>query len=204
LSELSIRELDTAGALVAAAVLGRGMRDNPLHVAAFGTDPVFRERALEGMFAPVLRQQSAKGPILGAFRGDVLLGVCGMVPPGRCRSSLGAKLGAVPGLLRVAGLGASLRVALWIGRWSSFDPDEPHWHLGPVAVERPLQGKGIGSELLREFCRRVDADGRAAYLETDRPENVRLYERFGFRTVRREPVLGVPSWFMLRAAAVEV
>jgi ribosomal protein S18 acetylase RimI-like enzyme len=39
-----------------------------------------------------------------------------------------------------------------------------------------------------------------AYLETDKPENVRFYERFGFEVVGEEEVLGVPNWFMLRRA----
>jgi hypothetical protein len=43
--------------------------------------------------------------------------------------------------------------------------------------------------------------GRAeslAYLETDRPENVRLYEKFGFVTTSEALVLGTPNWFMQR------
>lgn len=36
--------------------------------------------------------------------------------------------------------------------------------------------------------------GRAPrYLGTDKPENVRLYERFGFETIGQEPVIGVPN-----------
>jgi len=36
------------------------------------------------------------------------------------------------------------------------------------------------------------------YLETDKRENVRFYERFGFEVIAREPVIGVPNWFMRR------
>ncbi len=47
----------------------------------------------------------------------------------------------------------------------------------------------------------MDAAQVAAYLETDKPENVRFDERFGFRVVGHADVLGVPNWFMLRQGA---
>ena len=49
------------------------------------------------------------------------------------------------------------------------------------------------------FCATVDAAGGVAYLETDKPENVGYYERFGFETVGEVDVLGVTNWFMRRA-----
>jgi GNAT superfamily N-acetyltransferase len=77
-------------------------------------------------------------------------------------------------------------------------PREPHWHLGPVGVDRPLQGRGVGGALLRAFCARMDAEGSASYLETDKPENVSIYEHFGFRTIAEDRVLGITNWFMMR------
>ena len=69
-----------------------------------------------------------------------------------------------------------------------------------MGVERHLQGKGIGSALLQAFCDRIDRMRSLAYLETDKLENVRLYERFGFLLRAQGRVLGVPSWFMARPA----
>jgi hypothetical protein len=37
-----------------------------------------------------------------------------------------------------------------------------------------------------------------AYLETDKPENVRLYERFGFVVTSEADIIGVQCWFMRR------
>ncbi len=54
--------------------------------------------------------------------------------------------------------------------------------------------------MMRVFCAKMDAAGEDAYLETDKPINVRFYERFGFEVVGEEEVLGVPNWFMLRRA----
>jgi hypothetical protein len=39
------------------------------------------------------------------------------------------------------------------------------------------------------------------WLETDKAENVRLYERFGYVVVEQTDVLGVPNWFMRRPPA---
>ncbi|MGW4247775.1 GNAT family N-acetyltransferase, partial [Nocardia sp. NPDC004722] len=86
----------------------------------------------------------------------------------------------------------------WINAWGRRDPAEPHWHLGPVAVDDGLQGQGIGSRMLTDFCARVDDRRAAAYLETDKPENVKFYERFGFTVLDEAEVLGVPNWFMHR------
>ena len=92
------------------------------------------------------------------------------------------------------------RTMSWVNVWRERDPDEPHWHLGPVAVEPGLQGMGIGSQMMEEFARRMDRERAVAYLETDKPQNVVFYERFGFETLDERVVLGVPNWFMRRAA----
>jgi hypothetical protein len=42
------------------------------------------------------------------------------------------------------------------------------------------------------------ARGRGPHPPSDKPENVRFYERFGFEPVGQEPVIGVPNWFMRR------
>ena len=44
----------------------------------------------------------------------------------------------------------------------------------------------------------MDSAGALAYLETDKPENVRFYERFGFEVVTEDDVVGVHNWFMTR------
>ena len=62
----------------------------------------------------------------------------------------------------------------------------------------PLYRRGIGSRLLTEFCARMDARASTSYLETDKPENVVFYEKFGFQVIGDADVMGVPNWFMVR------
>jgi hypothetical protein len=110
LNQVETRELSSHEIRSAARVLGRGMRDNPLHVGAFGADAVRRERALSLMFAPVLRQLMRKGVVSGAFVSGELVGVTGMAPPRRCQTTIAEKMTVLPELIRGSGLRSSLRV----------------------------------------------------------------------------------------------
>ncbi len=172
------------------------MRDNPLHVAAYGDDPERRlrrhARLVRGLFTAFPAQQ----PIC-AIRKSTLVGVTGMAPVGTCQATATQRLRLLPS---VVGLGPRRagRLARWISNWTKRDLDEAHVHLGPLAVDAHLQGQGIGSLIMREHCRRLYAAGEVGYLETDKPENVRFYERFGFDVIGAQPVLGVANWFMRR------
>ncbi|MFE5670465.1 GNAT family N-acetyltransferase [Agromyces sp. NPDC056523] len=81
------------------------------------------------------------------------------------------------------------------------DPSEPHVHLGPVSVDRGLRRQGIGGLLLIRHVAHLDTVGAVGYLETDRPEAVDFYRRFGYAVVGEAKVLGVPCWFMRRPSA---
>lgn len=82
--------------------------------------------------------------------------------------------------------------------WAKHDPKAPHFHFGPLAVLPSMQGNGIGSALLDRFCREIDTQKAVAYLETDKEENIHLYEKFGFRVTEEDKLFGVKNWFMWR------
>jgi len=198
---IQIRTLTSGEESRAVHLLARGMRDSPLHLRAFDADAEHRERFLALIFGAVVRQQLSRGSVLGAFHDRELVGVGGMMPPGQCPARLSGKVAALSALVLGSGLGNSRRVLQWLSDWAATDAAVEHWHLGPMAVEPRLQGRGIGSTLLSECCRRVDADGGAAYLENDKAENLPLFARFGFQVEEEHEVLGVRNWFMLRAPA---
>jgi site-specific DNA-adenine methylase len=52
--------------------------------------------------------------------------------------------------------------------------------------------------LLADNCQRLDQTRMLSYLETDKPENVRLYQRFGYEVTDEAKVIGITSWFMTR------
>ena len=196
LGDIEVRDLRPAELDAAIGVLARGMRDNPMHVAAYGTDAEWRlrchARLVRGFFAVFGSQQ----PIC-AVRDGVLLGVTGVAPPGTCQPTLAQRVRLAP---TVAGLGprTAARVLRWLFDWAARDLAEPHVHLGPLAVDAHLQGQGIGSLILREHCRRLDAHGAVGYLETDKPENVTFYTRGGFEVIGEATVLGAHNWFLHR------
>lgn len=195
-----VRALTPAGTVDAAAVLARGMLDNPIHVQAFGADVGRRAHLLELMFTAIVGQQLDRGIVLGAYRDGNLAGVCGVMPPGSCPAAAGGKLPRLLALVRDGGARNAGRVLEWMHDWAATDPSVEHWHIGPFAVEPRLQGQAIGRALLSACCRRVDEDGRAAYLENDKAENLPLFGHFGFEVEDRHAVLDTPVWFMLRAA----
>ncbi len=72
----------------------------------------------------------------------------------------------------------------------------PHWYLQTIGAARP--GRGVGGRLLRDGLARVDAARMPAYLESSAPDNVPIYEHYGFRVTGEirlpgGPVL-IPMW----------
>jgi ribosomal protein S18 acetylase RimI-like enzyme len=198
---LVIRELGTAELRSAAELAARGMRDNPLDVAAFGGDADRRVARMRRMFQIALPMILRKGQILGAFNGATMVGVAATVPSADCQPSTVEKVLLTPRMLAAVGPIGFARLLRWTSAWAARDCAQPHWHLGPVAMDAQLQRRGFGSTLLADYCERLDRAGAAGYLETDKAENVRFYSKFGFRTVGQAQVLNTPNWFMRRDAA---
>jgi GNAT superfamily N-acetyltransferase len=199
-----IRELTAADLSSAVGIIARGMRDNPLHIAALGADAEARGVRLIRMFTVALPAIVSKGIVLGAFADDTLVGIAGMVPPGKCQPSMRETLTLMPRIFPAVGGGAFARVGRWMSTWAQHDPKEPHWHIGPVAVDAHHQRRGIGTLLLKESCARLDSVQSVGYLETDKASNVSFYERFGFETTASASVLNTPNWFMRRPAVSEL
>lgn len=184
-----------AGELEAAVgLLARAMRDNPMHLAAFGDDPRRRLRRLDRLFEVLI--PALPSPPLVARDGDRLVGVLGRMPPGGCRAPALHLLPRLAIWLRRD----LVRVLRWHSALVAHHPPERHWHLGPVAVEPDRQGQGIGTLLMQAFDAEVDATPALVYLDTDKPANVVFYERFGFRTVAEVEALGTVNWIMTRPA----
>ncbi|MGI8580149.1 MAG: GNAT family N-acetyltransferase [Solirubrobacteraceae bacterium] len=197
-SSIEVRDLRPDETEAAAGVLARGMRDNPIHVAAYGKDPDRRLQCHTALMRAQFKVFTEQQPIC-AVRDGVIVGVAGIAPAGTCQPNTMQRLRMFPTLL---GLGwrRAARVGRWLDTWTRYDPKETHVHVGPLGVDAHLQGQGIESLLLKEHCRRLDAAGHVGYLETDNPENVRLYKRFAYEVKDEERVIGVPNWFMRRPA----
>lgn len=199
LSRFVLRQLRRDEIYVAAQLLGRGMCDNPMNIRAFGIeDRERRSQAMTRFFRAVLEGMYERGVIMGAFDNACLVGVCVSAGPQSCQPKTIEKLRVFPTILFGNPIATPLRVLKWVGEWARRDPKEPHWHLGPIAVDGRLRGRRIGSAMLTRFCGEMDDKNALSYLETDKSENVGFYQRFGFSVVAKAEVLGIPNWFMSR------
>src|ERR1051325_7999935 len=175
------------------ATLADAFVTNPLHIAAFGRDRLDQNRlffriGLRHMFVG----QGTVALVDGVVRGYVHYNPwpnCLPAPeqvPTAAATVLKPLRDAIP------------KIVTWFARWSHLDPDEPHVHLGPIGVSPELQGQGIGSALMKLYIEHLVDQKLAGYLETDRPENVKFYERFNFRVRSEEDVIGAHVWYMWR------
>jgi ribosomal protein S18 acetylase RimI-like enzyme len=178
----------------AAGVTARSMRDSPTSVAV-SNDPFVRLEMLYDTFGQML----GKARVAGVRRGNCVLGAAGAVPPGHCIHSL------LPPEVRTLDepSPASTDAARFLYSGSlmaAHDLVETHWHVGPVGVEPGFQGQGLGRAAMRLLCDEFDEQHRLAWLETDKPENVRFYIGLGFEVMEEVPMLTSRFWFMRREA----
>jgi ribosomal protein S18 acetylase RimI-like enzyme len=186
----------------AIAVSSRAFFDDP-NFHYFQPNPVRQMRMLPHFFRAAIYPNLPFDATAVAVDGDRVVGVGSWLPPGAhpldrraevLRYALGAP--AVPLLGRR--LPHAIKLLETIER---LHIHEPHWYLAVLAVDPEYQRRGIGAQLLEPVLSRCDADGLLAYLETQKPENVAWYRRFGFEVRDEVHVRGTgcaPNWTMLR------
>ncbi|MHC4277634.1 MAG: GNAT family N-acetyltransferase [Planctomycetota bacterium] len=157
------------------------------------------ERRMQIVFGALLKHMP--GQIFVAKQNGRVVGAMRMVEWPGCQMKPLQGLKVLPALMRAGGLGEMRRAMKMRGTWAKKDPKKPHWHIDPIGVTPELQGQGIGSKLMEYYCKHIDELGMAAYHETDsRKENVRFYERFGFKVVGEETIMDFPVWYLWRPA----
>ena len=93
------------------------------------------------------------------------------------------------------------RVQQLLDSFEANHPHEPpHYYLSLLATHPDHAGKGLGVGLVADNLAEIDATGATPiYLETSKPHNVGLYERFGFEVERETELLpGIASTHMWR------
>jgi GNAT superfamily N-acetyltransferase len=82
-----------------------------------------------------------------------------------------------------------------------FRLSHPHHHLNMIGVRAAQAGKGLGRQLLEAVfdLARADPQSLGVSLDTEKPENVELYQHCGWRVLGRARVApGLETWVMLR------
>lgn len=172
-------------------IMGKAYVTNPMNIAVLGPN----SGRNEAMFKVLLER--FPGQAFAAKEDGRIVGGMKMVEWPDCQMPPSKMLPILPTMSKILGWRIT-KVLQWMPAWGKVDPKQPHWHFGPIGVLPERQGQGIGSQLLTYFCQQVDRLGMAAYLETDRPENLPLYQKFDFKVTSEATVLGVPNWFMWR------
>ena len=182
----------------AVRVAARAMCTSPMAHAVLGPDQGRRYRHTRRFFARLYKLAVHQRPLVARLDGRIVASTNDLVDQA-CRARPIDLVRSLPALA-ATGPRSAVRTVRWLNDWEHRDPDRPHAHFGPFGVEPELQGRGIGSLVLREYTRRLDEAGEHSYLETEKPENVALYQRFGFEIVDESEFMGVPNWFMWREA----
>jgi ribosomal protein S18 acetylase RimI-like enzyme len=190
----------------AIAMVARAFHKDPLSVYVY-PDAAQRRRRLPLMFSIALRYALRYGQITTTPQ---ITGVACWLPPESTTVSLKR-------LLRIGALTTSLKMGLpGLQRLNNAEDYmrnthkrcivEPHWYLWVLGVDPACQGQGVGGMLLRAGLERADSSGLPCYLETMNPDNVPLYQKFGF-TIASEgdiPSSSVRMWGMVRPARVHL
>lgn len=194
IQELNPNDLDRAG-----VTLGQAFETDPM-VQWMSSDAATRARFC-GQFTRVpLRYGLRYGRVTESSDAQA---VSIWIPPERPLSMMGLIRCGMLAMPFHIGLGpysrflsANKAMARFHGEYAS----EPHWYLFAIGVAPELQGRGLGTALIREGLQRADEVGCPSYLETSSERNVPYYERFGFRVVGEAPLgkNGPPGWAMRR------
>ena len=189
-------ERDEVVEILANAYLG-----NPLHLAVFGGAGAEQLQQHRALFAISLELLDTGSKVVAVEDGRIVGFAHWISFPG-CRPSAEVMGSTAPQLLAELGHDVLSRVITWRRAWGEQDPEAPHSHFGAFAVHPDAQSKGFGRRLMEYYCEVVDETGETSYLETERPENLGIYRKAGFEVTAERDVLGLPSWFMTRAARV--
>lgn len=185
-------------------MMARAFDDDPLMMWIF-PDARMRRRRLPAFFAASMRSTGMRhsGTEVAVTEGAVT-GCATWLPPGAWLPSAWQQLLTLPGYIRT--LGSRLNVAsVSYGALLQVHPRRPHWYLAGIGTDPPLQGTGIGAELMQSRLARCDAANMPAYLESSKERNVPFYERQGFAVTSELtiPAGGPKLWLMWREPRAE-
>lgn len=176
-----------------AKVLSTAMLNNPMHIAVFEGSGEDERLKIERMFLELFNKRP--GIVFVAKENNRIIGVM------RMNSCVGKKTKEQSEQSKDEE-DTNSRKSVWLAEWAKRDPQEQHWHLGPIGVLPSHRRLGVGSTLMDRFCEEVDKCSAKAYLETDMDENVLFYQKFGFQVISRSNIHQVENRYMARDSQI--
>lgn len=197
--EATIGRLDPDRRSEAIAAVSRAFWPDPLF-GFFARDEVQEHRVLPIFLGALLRDSLAHGQVWATVESDRVVGAASWLPPGSVPRSRAREaqiyMACARALLTCRNRRMGIRLLDAVER---SHPPEPHWYLALLGIDPTRQRRGLGGDLLAPVLDRCDHEVEPAYLETQKPENLPFYERFGFRVLGEVRVGDSPTiWRMWR------
>jgi ribosomal protein S18 acetylase RimI-like enzyme len=196
LDGIEFRRMNPTDMVEVCEVIGLAFADNPSTLANVRGDKAKARRVMQNAVR-VAKFGRAWSYALVAVNEGTVIGALNAAKWPHCQLGMAEKIKTAPAMVRIMKT-ALPRAFTMMNKREARDPQEPHWHIGPIGVRPELQGHGAGKALLETFLAIVDEQESPAFLETDVDRNVELYERFGFKVTNREDIVGVNTRFMWR------
>jgi GNAT superfamily N-acetyltransferase len=133
-----------------------------------------------------------------------LVGLSVVVPPGKWPLPIPSQARQLAGAARamIPRPPALVKGTRYLLSMEAAHPKEDLWYPMLLCVDPGAQRGGIGARLQEPMLRSADADAIDCYLETQKPDNVPYYGRFGYELVRElAPVKSGPPLFLMRRPA---
>jgi ribosomal protein S18 acetylase RimI-like enzyme len=196
----AVRVATAADASALTRVLVDAFADDPFISWAVRTDER-RTAAYWRLFDLFVRRLSL--PYGHVFTTDRLDAVALWVPPGCWRQGAVDQVRQLPDWMAIVGLKRMSHVHGAIATLLSKHPNEPHYYLPFVGVDRSARGQGTGSAVLQPVLQWCDTLQLGAYLENTNERNLVFYDRLGFGVLEMMVLAehGPTVWRMWRAPA---
>lgn len=184
-----MERLDSKDISLAAKIFAKAMYDDPLHIFFF-TNPKTRERKICSMYAFMVKMN-----YLNALKTSKLCeGVVIWEKPFEHEFKVSFKeyiLGSsLFFMLGPHSLSRMIKYQEWSAKLKKESIEDPYWYLSVVIVDPEHQGKGFASKLIKPILAKADESHHKVYLETQNPNNVPIYEKYGFAIVSEHKVPG--------------
>ena len=164
------------------------------------TSPERRLASLRHLYRATLIHLGDGGHLATVRHGEGIVGVAAWLEPDHYPQPIATQLAQLPGMCR-----AFLRTPrsynqgrVYLSALARVHPKETHWYLCALATDPAIQRSGVGTLLMHDGLARADDEGVGCYLETQKPENLAYYRRFGFELSETlEPLSGAPALYTM-------
>jgi GNAT superfamily N-acetyltransferase len=201
MNSLELKTTTAADKVRSIELLRQGFEHEPTYRWCLCADecPGYEERLARCMQADY-EYHKQYGFIVGAYSNHQLIGVAYMQPPNM--AEIGAAFPWIE-ILTQCGAETLKRIEFYIAEIATAKFVPLYHKLSFVSVDEQCRGQGIGTALLANVdeLMRNDPTSMGIQLETSNPDNVRLYERHGYRVMQEKNFYGIQQYLMLKPRA---